>query len=288
MDYLYFLQQLRDAAPTWLNEAILFVSEFSGGVGGLAVMALVFWCISKAAGIFLMMNFSLAYVCNGIIKNILQVPRPFLRDPRLTPYTPATGYSFPSGHTMLATGFYGGLALWQRKRKWLAAIFVALALFTGLSRNWLGAHTIQDVAAGILCSCGVIALNCLLLRAMDRDGSKDWAVLAGAAVLCLLYCLFLPSGVKPVGMYAGTMLGWFLDRRFIRYQARGTLVFRAVSFLLGMAVLALVHKVLLPPVLEPLGAWGDMLNYFLTFLLISAGWPWVIRMAQSKLAAPAA
>lgn len=39
------------------------------------------------------------------------IERPFTRDARLTPYADVTGYSFPSGHTMLATGFYGGVAL---------------------------------------------------------------------------------------------------------------------------------------------------------------------------------
>ena len=58
LEYLYFLQQLREVVPNWLNESILFISEFVGGMGGLVLMAVIYWCISKRAGAFLMMNFS--------------------------------------------------------------------------------------------------------------------------------------------------------------------------------------------------------------------------------------
>ena len=125
-------------------------------------MALIYWCISKRAGAFLLMNFSLANVCNTAVKNIFCIERPFIRDARLVPYAPVSGYSFPSGHTMLATGFYGGLAVWQRKRKGFAALCVILTVLTAFTRNWLGAHTAEDVLAGIFCSVGVIALNSFL------------------------------------------------------------------------------------------------------------------------------
>ena len=85
MEYLYYLQQMREAAPHWFNETVLFVSEFAGGMGGIVLMALVYWCISKRAGMFLMMNFSLSYACNTIIKEIFCIERPFHRDTRQVP-----------------------------------------------------------------------------------------------------------------------------------------------------------------------------------------------------------
>ena len=91
MDYLYFLQQLRQSTPHWLNECIVFASEYIGGIGGLVLMALVYWCINKRAGTFLLMNFSLAYVCNTVVKNIFCIERPFYRDVRLEPYVKASG-----------------------------------------------------------------------------------------------------------------------------------------------------------------------------------------------------
>ena len=58
MEYLLFLQNLRESLPTFINEGILFLSEFMGGTGALAVMAFVYWCVSKTAGSFMLLNFS--------------------------------------------------------------------------------------------------------------------------------------------------------------------------------------------------------------------------------------
>lgn len=62
---------------------------------------------------------------NGAVKLSVCAYRPWIRDSRIVPAgdskVAATGYSFPSGHTMCATAMYGTTAVWQRKkRKWLA------------------------------------------------------------------------------------------------------------------------------------------------------------------------
>jgi undecaprenyl-diphosphatase len=65
------------------------------------------------------------------------------------------GYSFPSGHATVAAATWGMLAVlaaahrrsWPRKiALWSAAAFIAL--FTGLSRLYLGAHWLTDVLGG--------------------------------------------------------------------------------------------------------------------------------------------
>lgn len=283
MEYLYYLQNLRDVAPEWLNEGILFVSEFVGGVGGMSLLALIYWCLSKQAGTLLLMNVSFSQVINGVIKNIFCVERPFNRDSRLTPYVPVKGYSFPSGHTMLATGFYGGIALWQKKRKWLVAVCVVMMFFTGFTRNWLGAHTIEDVIVGIACSCALIAANALLLNWVDKHPEKDIWVFLGAAFVCLVYCLAFPTMMRSAGMYGGVMLGWILERRFIKFEIQESKLFRAVMFVLGIAVVGVLYKVLLPFVFGGLNSnWSGMLTYFIIFLTITAGWPTVIKLSAKK------
>lgn len=281
MDYLYFLQQLRDGTPKLINDAVLFISEFVAGVWGLALLALIYWCISKRAGIMLLMSFSLSQVVNNIVKNILCVERPFLKDDRLTPYVPVKGYSFPSGHTMMAASFYGGVAVWQRKRKWLVGICIFMMLFTAFTRNWLGAHTLQDVAVGILLSCGLVALNCFILREVDKHPERDLWVLAGALLLCIVFCILNPNGMRPAGMYGGVMIGWFIERRFINFKNEGTLLFRAAAFALGFGVIGLLYKLLLPAVFAPMGSSvGGMFIDLITFSVLTAGWPAVIKFAQ--------
>lgn len=76
----------------------------------------------------------------------------------------AAHYSFPSGHAMNSTAFYGFLCYLvlsftsskQRSRKWWIAITVILIGLIGMSRIYLGVHYLIDVLAGF--SAGMVWL----------------------------------------------------------------------------------------------------------------------------------
>ena len=77
-------------------------------------------------------------------------PLPFFED-----YPSPTSFSFPSGHTLFATAFFGGLAvlLWPRLRSPVVRVLVCLAAFAlilliGFSRIYLGVHYPSDVLGG--------------------------------------------------------------------------------------------------------------------------------------------
>ncbi len=84
-------------------------------------------------------------------------------------YPSPTSYSFPSGHTLYATAFFGGLAvlLWPRLRSPLARVVVCLAAFAlilliGFSRIYLGVHYPSDVLGGLAAGTvwvGAVALG---------------------------------------------------------------------------------------------------------------------------------
>lgn len=283
LEYLYFLQQLREVVPNWLNELILFISEFVGGMGGLVLMAVIYWCISKRAGAFLMMNFSLAYVCNTVVKNIFCIERPFSRNTRLVPYVPVSGYSFPSGHTMLATGFYGGLAVWQHKRKWFAVLCVILTFLTAFTRNWLGAHTLEDVLVGIFCSICVIVLNSFLLKWVDEEPGRDQYIFIASALIFIVFCFLYPTSLKTAGIFGGVMFGLFIEHRFIRFEISKSIPFRIITFAMGIAVIGVLYKVVLPILLAPVeNGIAEMLTYLVVFFMITAGWPMALKLLTKK------
>ena len=104
----------------------------------LVVMALVYWCVSRDLGAYLMMGWSGNRLVNGMLKVTACVYRPWIRDARIVPYgdsmTTATGYSFPSGHTMNAATVYGGGTVRKDLPRMLRAvlfIIVLLVAFTG-------------------------------------------------------------------------------------------------------------------------------------------------------------
>jgi undecaprenyl-diphosphatase len=89
---------------------------------------------------------------NALLKQIFMRARPHFENPLLV----LTSYSFPSGHTMMATVFYGALCFLvvTRSRDWRARglavlISASLILLVGFSRIYLGVHYLSDVVAAI-------------------------------------------------------------------------------------------------------------------------------------------
>lgn len=99
-------------------------------------------------------NIILITLLNQILKFVIQRPRP-------TQYriVDASGYSFPSGHSMVSMAFYGFLIyLIYRylKNKYLKTILILILsvviVLIGISRIYLGVHYTSDVCAGFLLS----------------------------------------------------------------------------------------------------------------------------------------
>lgn len=109
---------------------------------------------------------------NQMLKLTLQRPRP--TDFRLIN---ETGYSFPSGHSMVNTAFYGYLIYIIYKRiknkylKWSLIILLSILIITiGISRIYLGVHYTSDVVAGFLISiCYLIIYTGLINKLIDRS-----------------------------------------------------------------------------------------------------------------------
>ena len=85
---------------------------------------------------------------NRILKYEFHRARPHFDDPILT----LTSYSFPSGHTMMASVLYGVLAAYlfaqTPNRRWRVLIVSSagsLILLVGFSRIYLGVHYLSDV-----------------------------------------------------------------------------------------------------------------------------------------------
>ena len=283
MEYLLYLQHLREVAPEIVNEGILFLSEFMGGTGALAVIALVYWCISKPAGTFMLLNFSSTYMMNHTLKNIFCIRRPFLLDPRIQPYTTATGYSFPSGHTMLGTAVYSSAAIWQKSRKWFVGVCTFMILLTAFGRNWIGVHTPKDVIVGILAALLVVFCQYHTLLWLEKHPEKDILVLIISIIWAAALLLFIQGSAKSCGIFLGVYIGWFAERRWVRFEVQGTLICRILQYIPGMGFVLVIYKVLLPILVSPFSENMQtlLINAF-TFFSVTALWPAILRLFQKK------
>ena len=112
----------------------------------------------KKMALIIMLNLAIVYLLNVIIKMIIARPRPDIL--RLV-YE--TGYSFPSGHAMVATGFYGFLIYIANKkiknkalRRCITILLTLLIFLIGISRIYLGVHYATDIIGAFM--IGIIYL----------------------------------------------------------------------------------------------------------------------------------
>ncbi len=89
----------------------------------------------------------------------------------------ASGMSFPSGHTMMASVIYLTLAILVAKanksvrvKLFVLGVAMTLAALVGLSRVYLGVHWLSDVVAGWIAGA-VWALACWIF--VDRWGQES-------------------------------------------------------------------------------------------------------------------
>ena len=117
MEFLYFLEGLRNPLCDTLFSLITHLGEETAF---LAIAIIVFWCVDKYQGYYLMGVGLFGNMANQFLKILCRIPRPWVRDPNfhaLEDAIPeATGYSFPSGHSQTAVGTFGCIAATQKHK----------------------------------------------------------------------------------------------------------------------------------------------------------------------------
>lgn len=115
---------------------------------------------NKRIGILIWINLGISVLLNQALKFIIQRPRP--TEFRIIN---ESGYSFPSGHSMVSAAFYGFLIYLIYKNvknkylKWSLITLLSLVILTiGISRIYLGVHYTSDVIAGFLISVSYLII----------------------------------------------------------------------------------------------------------------------------------
>ncbi len=117
-------------------------------------------------GIFFAISFVLPFFLNLILKIFFERSRPDINSLILE-----SGYSYPSGHAMLATTVYGALIYLSLKNinnvfiKRITVIILSLLIAAiSFSRVYLGVHYFTDIIGGILIGISTIMLIILIFR----------------------------------------------------------------------------------------------------------------------------
>ena len=133
-----------------------------GGAIFLITLSLILLLIikNKKIGILIWLNLGISVLLNQALKFSIQRPRP--TEFRIIN---ESGYSFPSGHSMVSAAFYGFLIYLIYKNvknkylKWSLITLLSLVILTiGISRIYLGVHYTSDVIAGFLISISYLII----------------------------------------------------------------------------------------------------------------------------------
>ncbi len=305
--YLLFLQDFRfsihDAWTPFLEGVSLFAVTYL-----ILVPIFIYWCLNKHNGLLTIGATFLSMAVNAVVKLSVCAYRPWIRDARLFPAADAiktaTGYSFPSGHTMGATPIYGGMALWFWEKKitrWLSVLCILAILVTGFSRNYLGVHTPQDVIVGLVLGVVSLAITVWVLHHPEQENKCLWGGLIGCA-LALLYITVKPypldyvdgkllvdpakmmnNGYSELGALAAFCVARYTEKRWIRFQATGCTVKGVIFCFVGLLLLGVINTHLQAPFVAALGPhWGRFCSQFIIVFYIIALYPLVLKW----LAAP--
>lgn len=138
-----------------------FITNFGGAIFLVVLTVFLFLVIkNKKIGLSIFFNLVIVTGLNQLLKNILQRPRP-------TEYRiiEETGYSFPSGHSMISMAFYGYLIYLIYKYvknkyiKWISIVLLSILICSiGISRIYLGVHYTSDVLGGFLISISYLVI----------------------------------------------------------------------------------------------------------------------------------
>ena len=293
MDFLYLLEKIRMPG---LNEFMLTVTHLGEETAFLVLALIVFWCVDKYQGYYLLGVGLFGNLCNQFLKIVCRIPRPWVKDPdfhALEAAIPeATGYSFPSGHSQTAVGTFGCIANTQKNRI-IRGICIAFMILVPFSRMYVGVHTPADVLVGSgMALLMVFGMKPLMLGKGKKNIPHVFTALTFLSIAFLLFMELYPLPVDNSGNYesalknAYTFVGCFVGVEIVYIVDEGKLNFKTEAVwwaqilkVIGGLALVLAVKAGAKPVLElilPVLP-ARMVRYCLMVLVAGIVWPMTFK-----------
>ena len=293
MQLLYALQEIRTPA---LDAVMQLITRLGEETVFMVAAIVVFWCVSKKGGYYLLSVGFIGTVANQWLKIAFRIPRPWVLDPNFeiveSAREAATGYSFPSGHTQSAVGTFGGMAR-MTKVKWLRWVCIAIALLVSFSRMYLGVHTPLDVGVSlVVATVLVLVLWPIVEKAEEKPAVLGWLLLVmlvfSGAFLAFLHLYPFPADVdaenlshavenawKLTGAIGGMLIAWWADSKFIHFDTKAIWWAQLIKVVVGLGIVVGIKSGLKAPLIALIGNAGlaNAVRYGLMVIFAGAVWP---------------
>lgn len=285
-------QFLQRASCGFLDYLALGLTYLGDEIFFLVAALVLYWCIDKRfAYRFISVYIGGVSVCEGL-KNLIARPRPFNAYPdRVTSIGPKThGYSMPSGHSQSISNLATQVNLQyrdMRARKVLLPVGIGVTVVVMFTRLYLGQHYLTDVLTGLAVGvASAFAFTRLFGLLKDKEewlfvGVLPITVIAMIVIVCTGSAERLPDVVKVLGGYGAVTLGYFLEKRFVRYDVHSGAWWKyLVKMLLGLAVV-LALKEGLKYAFGSCGIfWSGYVRYFLVGMAAALGCPYLFKILR--------
>ncbi len=290
MAFLYILEDLRQPL---LNELMLLITKFGEETVFLVIGLIVFWCVSKRCGYYILGVGFIGTLANQFMKLFFRVPRPWVLDDNFTILEQAReaagGYSFPSGHTQSAVGTFGCLASIS-KVSWVRYAAISIAVLVPFSRMYIGVHTPLDVIVAALIAVALVIVIKPVVFA--EDGRYIPLLLGGMAILAILFMCYvelfpfppdidlhnLEAGITNAYTLFGSLIGlivvYIVDEKWLNFSTKANFWGQVFKVILGLMLVLAVKSGLKTPLNFLLGElFGRAMRYFLVVITSGVVWP---------------
>lgn len=244
------IQAMQEAGGAPLATVSKIATWIGDPASYIILLAALMWCVNRRTAYRLALILVVSNALNIIIKNAVQLPRPYHQVSGLN-LIEETGYSFPSGHSQNSAAFWlCAISALTGKKKYALLL---LPLCIGLSRICLGLHYPTDVLAGWIAG-SLIALVVLivlpplarfiLLRApiLKEESVAQRMPLILAAAAALAFNGFSGGDTSMGGLLFGMVAArYVLEKKGLASKItaqEGSLAVKAARLGLGLVVLA--------------------------------------------------
>lgn len=301
MSFLYALESIRNSVFDVFFSIVTLCGEETIF---MAVGMIIFWCVNKYQGYFLLSVGFLGTVINQFLKMIFRIPRPWVRDPNFTIVSSAedaaAGYSFPSGHTQCSVGLFGGVARWNKNTS-LRVTMIALCVLVPFSRMYLGVHTPADVLVSIAIALALVFVGYPLFKKAETSPKTMYSILFVMTALVLAFLCFVCFYPFPAEVYSeqaihnlesaqknaftltgcafGLILVYTVDLKYTHFETNAVWWAQLLKIVGGLAAVLIVKEALRTPLelLIPHTLFARFVRYFLMVIVGGVLWPMTFK-----------
>ncbi len=244
----------------------------------ILIGASLIWCINTRKGYEYAYMLLTGLLINTTLKEIFDVSRPIgLEGVRSLRVETATGKSFPSGHTQTAA-----MVFWWLKNQFQKPVFTGVSIVAilgvAISRLYLGVHWPLDVLAAMMIGIGWVMLMQRVYPRIEAQFEQRSLMIVAAAWIGAIF-FYSEDYMKLLGLLTGLTISMIMDRKWIRFDPKGTILQKGMRILfgvIGVAVILVLGKKIFTHLI-----FGDLMRYMVMILWVGIGIPLISKKWMS-------